>query len=417
MCAKRALLVGSPYGDLKGTANDVRLMAQVLKPRGFTIVERLGDKAGRESILASWDQLIQDISSEDDAVVVYYSGHGGLVEVNVSHDQPRRTDGSIPLQRHQFIVPSDYDDTETGEFNGILTEELTDLLRKTTDKTKNVTLILDCCHSGRMARDPQSHKYAKPRFLSKVAHAKLTDHLHQMLENKVIERREDTARANPYAVRIVAAATSETAWEYMDERGEIIGAFTKSLAAAISEDSARVDEQATASWNTAMQRVRELVTSEFCGQHPQVEGPSLRGMFSTELFSENTFLVKEEDGEAIIQAGRVAGVKEDNVYHIPGLRGEITTATVRKTTAFKSLVSLDPRRGIAHGGQLAYLHTEARHRWPVSCPSGSDKLGNISQNSKFLRLPAEGTTECSIAQIDIDGRQVRVLDSRGIQIF
>ena len=49
--------------------------------------------------------------------------------------------------------PNDIDDRSDG-FKGILAEELSALQWRLTEKTPNVTTIVDCCHSARMFRDP-----------------------------------------------------------------------------------------------------------------------------------------------------------------------------------------------------------------------------------------------------------------------
>ncbi|KAI8163764.1 Metacaspase-1 [Colletotrichum sp. SAR 10_70] len=83
--AKRALLIGSPVHGLKGTDNDLKAMAKLLKSHGFDVgndvyVKTLfQETATRQNILAAWNALILNASRED-TVVIYYSGHGKLTD-------------------------------------------------------------------------------------------------------------------------------------------------------------------------------------------------------------------------------------------------------------------------------------------------------------------------------------------------
>ena len=76
---RRAVLVGSETYGLAGCNADVALMAEVLGRRGFSDVEvRTGKDASRAGILDGLERLVAAIAA-DDAVVVYYSGHGGRI--------------------------------------------------------------------------------------------------------------------------------------------------------------------------------------------------------------------------------------------------------------------------------------------------------------------------------------------------
>lgn len=83
---KRALLIGSRIGDLQGTENDVEMMAGVLGKYGFTLERCVGSNATRDGILVAWQELIST-SSADDAVVIYFSGHGSFMEYYVPDEQ------------------------------------------------------------------------------------------------------------------------------------------------------------------------------------------------------------------------------------------------------------------------------------------------------------------------------------------
>lgn len=152
-----ALLIGSPHGELKKVKKDLETTTAPLKNRGFEIEQCCDEQATRDGIYKACNSIIEK-SAEGDAVVVYYSGHAGLAKATA----PRLESQAGRPWRFQFIVPTDFDNTTDDNFLGIVDVELSHLLSALTVKTRNVTTILDCCHSGRMARsavrkdDPQT---------------------------------------------------------------------------------------------------------------------------------------------------------------------------------------------------------------------------------------------------------------------
>jgi uncharacterized caspase-like protein len=176
---KRALLIGSPFGDLRGPLNDAELMTTVLEEQGFEVVKCCGTQATSDNIRSKWRHLINQ-SSAGDAVVIYYSGHGGIADCGRGTLAANGDYNDTRPWRYQFIVPMDFDQASEGrDFRGILDIELSQLLNTTTEKTKNVTLILDCCHSGRMARQPGYGDQARPKSLARVYHHDIFKYIEQ----------------------------------------------------------------------------------------------------------------------------------------------------------------------------------------------------------------------------------------------
>lgn len=116
---KLALLIASQTGDLKGSENDVQSISRVLKRNNFEIHRCVRSAATREGILDSWDKLVKRCDSSRDVVVVYYSGHGGIVESSPADEGPS--------QQYQFLVPVDYNPT-ADDFRGVLDVEIAHLL-------------------------------------------------------------------------------------------------------------------------------------------------------------------------------------------------------------------------------------------------------------------------------------------------
>jgi hypothetical protein len=382
--AKRALLVASPYGNLEGPENDVEMVARVLEKRGFLLHRCCGREATREGIRAAWRQLISETSTGD-VVVIYYSGHGGAA-------LPGKDEGDTNQQwRLQFIVPMDYDDSP-GAFSGISEVELSQLLLDTTDKTQNVTAIFDCCHSGRMVRDPSSGKESIRKNIPPTRHQDIVRHIEQLRQTGMLRER---TIPNPHAVRIAAAAPWESAYEYTSARRGKVGAFTEALVRVLEEGE---DDNVT--WKTTMHRIQELVNVSFPQQHPRVEGPNTRFLFSLEHHDSGAFLIKQEARDkATIQAGRVAGVREQNIYAVmlPGservdMEKIIATATVIKVRGFNAVASLNWRNGssaLPSEGALAFLIEEAPLKLSVVVPESLVALRDRVALSSFIQCCGE----------------------------
>ena len=157
--AKRALLIGInkyliPGADLRGCVNDVQNMSQALttwfgfkKPDITMLVDQAATKKEME---AGITKLIRD-ARKGDTIVLHYSGHGS----NVPDD-----DGDEADERDEILCPTDLDWKDTLR---------DDWLRKRFDTLKagvNLTVIMDCCHSGTNTRRDHAARCAHQGALS-----------------------------------------------------------------------------------------------------------------------------------------------------------------------------------------------------------------------------------------------------------
>ncbi|KAL3294477.1 peptidase c14 caspase catalytic subunit p20 [Colletotrichum asianum] len=354
--AKRALLIGSPVHGLRGTENDLNTMTTILKSRGFetesaVYVNRLFHRdATRQKILDAWEALIRD-ASWGDTVVIYYSGHGVCVESDVANE------ASTQPSKIQFIVPYDFDCT-LQQWKGISDGELSLLLRRITAKTRNVTYILDCCHSARLGRKyGEVHFEPKAFGLSKSLYTGLATILERLRqEGRFTEDRLDT---NPYAVRISAAGTDETAWEYHKDGHSYMGLLTRSLSKAIMKSN---DNR---SWRDIMLEVAVLVEQDYPegNQHPRSAGPDNRRPFSLDTTATGALLATIWDDEyTMLRGGRVHGIQKGDVFTITPFGshnrsgGKATEGTVILVNAFAAVISPTPKP--SEYGRGLQLHTE-----------------------------------------------------------
>lgn len=297
----RALLIGSQTGGLSGCNADVALIRDALAERGFNDVQVLIDKdATRAGILAGF-ACLTEATVAGDAALVYYSGHGGRFPL--PDWEQRQADGRDAFA--QFIVPYDMDLTTETDFRGLLSLELSDLQSVLTSKTDNVTTILDCCHSGLMSRDATLVPKAVSRDIPiDAALAKLAE----------LEERAGSAGAdgNPMAVRVVACAPNQSAYEAASQfrPGESHGLLTDALAHLL-----RLTDAPAMSWHMLGERLRTIIRPVASMQRPEVEGPSRRLPFTLEESKHTNGLpVQISAGEVWVLGADLLGVVPGDQY-------------------------------------------------------------------------------------------------------
>lgn len=428
--SKRALLIASSFDDLKGPRNDIRSMESILRGVGFNDMTLCEDGAAtRQGIIDSWHDLTGRTQSND-TVVVYYSGHGGLV---TPPPQPLGATGTalVLSNPRQFIVPTDYNLTSPGDFRGILDAELSVLLREVSAKTANVTLILDCCHSGSIARDPVLGLRARQRSLGKMQHHSLLEHQTlleaqgQLCLDGLDDNKQDTSLNQ--AVRVFAATAEEKAWEYANgDKDDWAGAMTRAFVQALgTKDDAR------STWRATLARVRELVGVRFPQQHPHVEGPVQRLHFELDMVDDLCLPVNaDEKGDVWLSAGKLREVYKGNVYavlpagatvHDPGR--EMAKATVQAVEGFKALVTLSPPGvKIPPEGAVAFLERLALPQLPVAVlaenqAAEATALRESVQRSKFLCLKQDNDQAAILAEFRLDGGCLVLRDTNGVVVL
>ncbi len=306
---KRALIIRSGYNPLAGFENSASCIAQSLRTRGFEIVSCEGGHATRAGILRAYEDLIGH-ARPDDAVVVYYVGHGGLVT------NPSYTPGGDLPRHFQYICPTDFAQTTEVDFRGISSPELSLRLVALSRKTRNATVILDCCYAAQMSRGDESPG-ARP-VSPALTRAGLVHHL-RSLDQRELER---VVTGNPDAVRVVATEQSGSAYYVMLPHADAlraigvdlpaggwIGAMTLELVQILAEVG---DRRVT--WRS----VGEALRARLHVQRPEIEGPIDRIPFSLEIVEVVGFGVRADmhGGGAIIEAGSLLGVSPGDVYGV-----------------------------------------------------------------------------------------------------
>jgi hypothetical protein len=343
----KALVIGAQTGDLSGVHNDAHTMSTILADRGFKVEVRREKDATQAGIREGLERLVANARA-DDAVVFYYSGHG-----NVAHVLSRE---GIELPERRFIVPTDYNQSSPGDFRGITAIELSVWVARLTERTHNVTVIMDCCHAARMVRDLDLRVKAwpYPTYLDIAEHTGMLKALG--LPTHILHPLE-----NPYAVRLNACRPEQSAYEYT-VGGVRAGIFTDSLRVALEEaGSARV------TWSVLVQRIRNRVMTLEVGQRPEVEGPWARLLFDREQASTGFALPvvasETRNNRVILSGAALLGVSPGDTFGLTpaGARAAndetiLGRATVVTTDGVTVEADVDLYEGCAHLPSLAEAH-------------------------------------------------------------
>lgn len=292
----RALLVGYRGEGPVGVETDMQAMTAMLERRGFVVDAIAGPGATRAAILAAYDELIDRIQP-DQAAVFYYTGHGW-------YSVPDHESG-VPWQG---ICPADLAASTTEDFRGITSWELSIKQAQLTSRTRNVTVILDCCHAAQMSRDAASYDAVcrvlpHPYRLGFAAHARALRSRYGAAVDAV------RATSNPDAVRLVACGQDESAFGY-PVNGVYRGAFTEAVLEVLGEVG-----DAAVSWAALGGVIRERVHRKFRVQRSEIEGPTRRRPFSLEEVDVATPAAITNWLDALrIEAGSLLGVTTGDVF-------------------------------------------------------------------------------------------------------
>lgn len=255
---KLALLVGInhyKYSDkisaLAGSLNDVEEMRQVLvgkfefPPENILVLA--DSQATHAGIISAIQTHLIAKSQPGDIVVFHYSGHGS---------QMKDVTGKMINGMDETIVPYDSRDPENKVFD-ISGAELHPLLLQLAKRTKNVTFILDSCHSGTMVRGA--------RVRSVTADTRTPPALPDYVLAATREVGAVNETASPKFAAITAATSKESAFEHFVD-GKDHGALTYFLTRQLRSAKAGV------TYRDVMDNVAGDVTANYPAQHPSLEG-------------------------------------------------------------------------------------------------------------------------------------------------
>lgn len=299
----RALVLGCATGSLMGVSNDVQAMARWLGEVGMQLDVREGVDATREGVLDGLARLTRDIR-RGEAAVVYYSGHGGFVSVP---PEQRLAGGRFAPRAFQYLVPTDHDKLRS--FRGVFRVELSSAMQGLAERTSNITVILDCCHSTDMVREDDLELKGVVEPWSEGVEA----HVAWLLERGYDLEWLPELR-NPSMVLVAACGAAQKSFEHTRAVDRVrCGLFTGCLLEAVSTapDPSRV------TWDGLMRRVVERVQRVTKLQRPQVSGPSSRRLLSERRERSGGELTLQLDADRWqLSGGSAAGVVRGDRYCI-----------------------------------------------------------------------------------------------------
>lgn len=341
-----ALVVGidrfAAHPHLDGCVNDAHVMRDLLVD-GFGAapedVRLLVDEAAtRDAIIDAFrSHLIEnDDIRPGDAIVFHFSGHGanmldpldasptGLIESLVAHDS-----GTAGV----FGIP----DTTVAALLALLAAKRGD----------NITVILDCCHSGSGTRhaEGQAPKVRLTRPDERVPPKGLD------AEIVAAARALSASDAVPYTL-LAACRDRELAQEYVDAssgKPRCHGAFTWYLVEALSRLAPGT------SYAMLHESVAARVSAYNPRQMPQCEGARDREVFGAAQVRRDPFVrvVAVERGELVLDGGALHGIGRDarlalypssvqTLDALPDAIGEAVVTAVTPTRARAVAVGVEP---------------------------------------------------------------------------
>ena len=304
---KLALLIGindykSPQiRDLNGCLNDVeRIKTLLLTKYEFpeeNILTLANEQATHDAIINSIKNHLIARAKKGDIVVLSYSGHGSNMK-DISGDEIDNLD--------ETIVP--YDSRTPNKFD-IRDDQINGMLRDLTQKTANVTLIMDCCCSG-----------ANTRAAEMIRNIPTDDREpppqqdYELSTRNIGDGESGFRNESLNYVAIAACRADERASEY-SHSGKSYGMLTYFLTEEIETAGSSV------TYRDVLDNVRGNVNAINRMQHPQLEGANADNyLFSEESSIPQPYVLasphSEDKAKVILKGGRILGFTDYSIFEI-----------------------------------------------------------------------------------------------------
>ncbi|MDJ0772511.1 MAG: caspase family protein [Mastigocoleus sp. MO_167.B18] len=264
-----ALLVGidnylKPVTPLKGCINDVVAIEEYLRSRvkveGWNLdLKSLKDEeATRQNIINNFRQHLGQAKSND-IVLFYYSGHGSREEA------PREFWDFQPDRLNETLVC--YDSRSKGGWD-LADKELSKLISEVAQNNPQITIILDCCHSGSGSRDPFQETNVR-EFSADERQRSLDTFIFSPEE--IQNLKSSYQRASGWSlvtgkhILFASCREQEKAKEYNGDDGQTRGAFCYFLTEALKKAKGNL------TYRDLFKQINALVRSKVQNQSPQLE--------------------------------------------------------------------------------------------------------------------------------------------------
>jgi hypothetical protein len=412
---KHALIVGvdkyinlAERFQLEGCVNDARLMASILQDRfGFEesdIASLHNEEATRVGILKQMNALAERVG-KDDVVIFHFSGHGS---------RRRSTDPEEATGKDSTIMPHDSGRHPKANLD-ISDKEINAWLHRLAEKTRNITLTFDCCHSGTITRDafgarvraiPDDDRTLEDMGLEEQSFAPATRG----------ERGKGgwLAISNAYVV-MSGCRDDEYAHEFSfptDDGAGRGGALTHFLTGALMAATSGT------TYRDVFEIARQEVNTRFPSQNPQIEGTQDRELFGLREIEPIRFVaVSGVDGDTItLKGGAAHGLHVGSVWavHPPGTkktdgREPLALLDITKVNALHSEATQRAVTGEIVVGARCVEHTPSLDQYRLSV----DLTAAAEASAEALKEAIEKSDLLEPTGADAGDVRVYTLDARG----
>jgi hypothetical protein len=249
------------------------------------------------NIRAALVALGSDEVDSTDRVFIFYSGHGGRVPVTSSQGTSHR----------ESLVPVDFN-ANPAQLRLLIDFEFNGLLAAIAERTRSVTVVLDCCHAMGATRDLLLGDGANARGLEFAEDVR--DGLPLVIESRfahAIDRTHGIGSVDDCQV-VAACLNHELAQEDWDKDGVCHGLLTRAFVGLLGQVDD--DELRTVTWGRIWQRMRDRVETANPSQHVSMSGSYARPVLGgPPVDGDAGFpLKKAGPNEYLIDAGTLADV-------------------------------------------------------------------------------------------------------------
>lgn len=307
-----ALLLGIdnyPTSPLDGCVHDSEIMEEYLQtiiPADQLVLQTLrNDKATKSNVIDGFLQHLAQ-AKQDDMVFLHYAGHGSR-----EHADPMFWQIEPDRQNEVMVL---YDSIQGNEFKPLADKELRWLISRIANNNPNITLMLDCCHSGGGTRSTATSRYTavngtKIRSINDYvfAQSKYGGNLDQYKDNK-----GNFYIPNGRHILMAGARSNQTAKE-LRVGDQVHGIFTYSILETLKNSGGNI------TYSDLMKRASVRVLNTVSEQVPQLE--AIQPNDINTIFLQNVvnvqkayyIVTKNKSNQWTIDAGSVHGIPATTV--------------------------------------------------------------------------------------------------------
>ncbi|KAK0218645.1 caspase domain-containing protein [Armillaria fumosa] len=342
-----ALVIGidkyrsSGIRDLSGAVADANAVDAFLQETLRVPKGQIKNLRNEEATRLTIETAIKDLGNnpaikKDDAILIFYAGHGA--EANAPSGWAS-ANGKI-----QMLVPHDFLPGGSGKSKqgqGVLDVRFSHLLADlATKKSDNITVILDCCHSGSGTRADDDD----PTFAVRGIDLPETYTVAQDLLHDIEPDARSSVVAKGFETTGLLSHVLLTACKHGQEAGERNGrgVFTSALLGLLQEKG--VDKLTYKDVINSLPDMHE--------QDPQCEGVhQSRYLFNSKVVSPQRELYvisasPDTPGQYVLEAGEAHGITRNAqfiVFADRAMTSTLGTVVVKDTTAFTATCEFSPR--------------------------------------------------------------------------